>query len=65
MRLVDEVTSPARLLHRCDLGLLKKIARRLNGVEPIDEDVVARLLYGGVRGQKMLDHVSELVDELQ
>lgn len=64
--LVDEVTSPARLLHRCDRGLLQKIGRKLNGgIDAIDRDVAARLLYGSVRGQKMLDHVEQLVEELK
>jgi len=34
------------------------------GVGAIDREVAARLLYGSVRGQKMLDHVEQLVEEL-
>jgi hypothetical protein len=43
---------------------LRKIGRRLGSVDDIDEEVAARLLYGNVRGQKMLDHVEQLIDEL-
>ncbi|MDX1688274.1 MAG: NYN domain-containing protein [Candidatus Promineifilaceae bacterium] len=65
MTLADEVTGPGRLLHRCDRGLLQKIGRKLNGgIDAIDREVAARLLYGSVRGQKMLDHVEQLVGEL-
>ncbi len=63
--LVDDVRSPAQLLHRCDRGLLKKIGRRVGSYDDIDVEVAARLLYGSVRGQKMLDHVVQLIDELK
>ena len=62
--LADEVNSPAQLLHTCDRGLLQKIARKVGSVEDIDREVAARLLYGSVRGEKMLEHVSKMVDEL-
>ncbi|MFW5942049.1 MAG: NYN domain-containing protein [bacterium] len=64
MTLADEVKSPAQLLHRCDRGLLQKIGRRVGSYENIDREVAARLLYGSVRGQKMLEHVGQLIDEL-
>lgn len=60
----DDVNSPAQLLHRCDRGLLQKIARKVGSVEAIDREVAARLLYGSVRGEKMLEHVNKMVDEL-
>ena len=62
--LSDEVKSPAQLLRRCDRGLMQKIARKVGSVEQIDREVAARLLYGSVRGDKMLEHVNQLVDEL-
>lgn len=62
--LVNDVKSPAQLLHRCDRGLLQKIARKVGSVEDIDREVAARLLYGSVRGEKMLEHVNQMVDEL-
>lgn len=63
--LVDSITSPGRLLYRCDLGLLQKITRKVGGVSKVDREVAARLLYGGVRGQKMLEHVNDLLEEIE
>ncbi len=62
--LSSDVKSPAQLLHRCDRGLLQKIARKVGSVDEIDTEVAARLLYGSVRGEKMLEHVNKMVDEL-
>jgi hypothetical protein len=61
--LADDIPNAASLLDKCDRGLLKKIGRRLGSVDDIDREVAARLLYGNVRGQKMLDHVEQLIDE--
>ena len=63
--LADDIGSPARLLYRCDRGLLEKIGRKLGSVDEIDHEVAARLLYGGVKGQRMLQHVEELIEQLQ
>lgn len=63
--LANDVKSPAQLLNRCDRGLLQKIARKVGSVEGIDREVAARLLYGSVRGEKMLEHVNQMVDELR
>jgi hypothetical protein len=63
--LADEVQSPAQLLHRCDRGLVQKIARKVGSLDDVDHEAAARLLYGSVRGQKMLDHVQQLVEELK
>jgi len=62
--LVDGVNSPAQLLRQCDRGLMQKIARKVGSVDQIDREVAARLLYGSVRGDKMLEHVNQMVDEL-
>lgn len=59
-----DIKSPAQLLHRCDRGLLQKIARKVGSVSEIDREVAARLLYGSVRGEKMLEHVNQMVDDL-
>jgi uncharacterized LabA/DUF88 family protein len=53
------------LLDKCDKGLLQKLARTLGTPKKINKEVAARLLYGSVRGQAMLDHVSELIDGLK
>lgn len=62
--LVDDIKGASALLDRCDRGLLQKIGRRLGAVDTIDKEVAARLLYGSVKGQKMLDHVQLLIEEL-
>jgi uncharacterized LabA/DUF88 family protein len=53
------------LLDKCDKGLLHKLARSLGSPKKINKQAAARLLYGSVRGQGMLDHVSELIDGLK
>ncbi|MDX1664316.1 MAG: NYN domain-containing protein [Candidatus Promineifilaceae bacterium] len=63
--LADEVTSPARLLYRCDRGLLQKVGRKVGEMDGVDTEVAARLLYGGVRGQRMLDHIQGILQELK
>jgi uncharacterized LabA/DUF88 family protein len=65
VRLMDAIKRPPDLLDRCDRGLLQKIARRVGSVGAIDREVAARLLYGNIRGQKMLDHVDQLICELK
>jgi uncharacterized LabA/DUF88 family protein len=63
--LADDIRSAADLLERCDLGLLQRIGRRLDSVDDIEREVAVRLLYGRVRGQKMLDHVGDLINQLK
>jgi len=53
------------LLDKCDKGLLQKLLRSLGSAKKINKEAAARLLYGSVRGQAMLDHVSELIDGLK
>jgi hypothetical protein len=65
VRLVEDVQNAHDLLDRCDRGLLQKIARRLGSTDDIHREVAARLLYGSVKGQKMLDHVRQLINELK
>jgi uncharacterized LabA/DUF88 family protein len=64
VHLTEEIHSAADLLDKCDRGLLERIGRRLGSVDDIDCEVAARLLYGSVRGQKMLDHVQHLIEGL-
>jgi hypothetical protein len=61
--LAGEINSAADLLARCDRGLLYKIGRRLGSGGGIDPDVAARLLYGRVKGHKMLEHIDKLIGE--
>lgn len=62
--LVGDIKSKKGLLTKCDTGLLQKIGTRLNDVNDINREAAARLLYGSVRGQKMLDHVNSLIRDL-
>lgn len=62
--LAKGINRPPELLDNCDRGLLQRIGRRVGGVAKINREVAARLLYGRVRGQKMLDHIDELIEEL-
>lgn len=62
--LSGDIKRASDLLDKCDRGLLLKIQRGLELGEEIDVEVAARLLYGSVRGAKMLDHIAELIEEL-
>jgi len=70
-RLWDKAVSPVKeirtgrdLLDKCDRGLLQMIGRRLGSTADIDREVAARLLYGSVTGERMLDHVGQLIDQV-
>ncbi len=59
------IERPYDLLDKCDKGLLQKLARVLGTPKKINKEVAARLLYGSVRGQAMLDHVKELIESIK
>ncbi len=63
--LAEDITSRYDLLDKCDRGLLVRIARRIPPGSEIDVKVAARLLYGRISGQRMLDHVSQTVEKLR
>lgn len=56
-----EINRATELLDRCDKGLLQRISKVLGSPEKIDREVAARLLYGSFRGERMLDHVNQLI----
>ncbi|GAB4493227.1 MAG: hypothetical protein Fur0016_29130 [Anaerolineales bacterium] len=60
-----EINRATELLDRCDRGLLQKIGKTVGSPDKIDKEVAARLLYGSFRGQRMLDHVSQLIAGLK
>ncbi len=62
--LAEGIKRPPDLLDNCDRGLLRRIRKRL-GNKKNNREVAARLLYGSVRGQKMLDHIKELIEEIE
>ncbi len=61
VKLAEGISKRSDMLDKCDKGLLQKLAKTLGSLEKIDREVAARLLYGSFRGQKMLDHVNELI----
>ncbi len=60
-----DVSRATELLDKCDRGLLQKIAKAVGTPSKIDKEVAARLLYGSFRGQRMLDHVAQLIAGLK
>ena len=64
VELATSIHRSPELLEKCDRGLLQRIGRKVGGVGKIDRQVAARLLYGSIKGQKMLDHVDDLIDDL-
>jgi hypothetical protein len=64
VKLAQGIKRAPDLLDACDRGLLKRIGKRISHSKRIDPEVAARLLYGSVRGQKMLDHIGDLINEL-
>jgi uncharacterized LabA/DUF88 family protein len=63
--LAAEVNRATDLLEKCDKGLLQKIGKALGSNEKINKEVAARLLYGSFRGQRMLEHVTHLIQGLK
>lgn len=58
------INTAQQLLDHCDRGLLQRLARQLGGREKIDPEAAAQLLYGSKPGQRMLEHVRELIEDL-
>ena len=63
--LAPDIKNGHSMLDKCDRGLLQKIMARLPEGEEINVEVAARLLYGGVKGRKMLEHVEELIQDVK
>jgi uncharacterized LabA/DUF88 family protein len=59
-----EVVRATELLDKCDKGILQKIAKPLGSTEKIDKEVAARVLYGSYRGERMLGHLSHLIENI-
>ncbi len=59
--LTSDIASATDLLVKCDQQIIKKIARELGANGSVDVEVAVRLLYGSVRGQKMMDYVADLI----
>lgn len=63
MMIPEDIKSPAELLNKCDQKLLQMIAGDLGASEALDKETAAKILYGGVRSPKVLDHIQELLDK--
>jgi len=57
-----DVQSAAELLDKCDRKLLYLLISDLGSSEKLDKEVAARILYGGIRSPKILEHISDLID---
>jgi hypothetical protein len=62
---VPEIARATDLLDRCDKGLLQKLGKALGSLEKIDKEVAASVLYGSFRGQRMLEHVDQLMSGIK
>jgi len=56
-----DVQKASDLLDKCDRMLLQQLVSELGSSENLDKEVAARILYGGVRNPKVLDHVADLI----
>jgi uncharacterized LabA/DUF88 family protein len=56
-----DVKGAADLLDKCDRKILQLLISDLGSPEKLDLEVVALILYGGVRTLKVLDHIADLV----
>ncbi len=56
-----EVQKASDLLDKCDRKILQLLANAIGSSEKIDREVAARILYGGVRNPKVLDHIQSLL----
>jgi uncharacterized LabA/DUF88 family protein len=61
--LTSDIKDAKDLLKKCDINLIRMIGEHLKSVDNIDQKVAARLLYGSTEQQKMLEHVSKLIEK--
>ncbi len=56
-----DVQRASDLLDKCDRKLLQFLVSDLGSSEKLDKEIAARILYGGVRSPKVLDHIADLI----
>lgn len=56
-----DVQKASDLLDKCDRKILQLLISDLGSPDKLDLQVIARLLYGGVRTPKVLDHIADLI----
>ena len=63
--LKNDIKDANNLLEICDKSLIKIIGQYFDSVDNLDRKVMARLLYGSAEQQKMLEHVTQLIETLK
>ena len=63
--LTSDIKDAKDLLEKCDRTMIKLISHHLNTADDIDRKVIARLLYGSAEQQKMLEHVTQLIEKFK
>jgi uncharacterized LabA/DUF88 family protein len=58
-----DVQKASDLLDKCDRKILQLLISDLGSPEKLDLEVLALLLYGGVRTSKVLNHIADLMNE--
>jgi uncharacterized LabA/DUF88 family protein len=61
MSFAADVQKAADLLDKCDCKLLQLLINDLGSSDNLDKEIAARILYGGVRNPKILDHIADLI----
>jgi uncharacterized LabA/DUF88 family protein len=56
-----DVQKAPDLLDKCDRKIIQLLASDLGSPDKLDLEVIARLLYGGIRTPKVLDHIADLM----
>jgi hypothetical protein len=56
-----DVQKASDLLDKCDRKILQLLISDLGSPDKLDLEVLARLLYGGARTPKVLDHIADLM----
>lgn len=56
-----DVQKAADLLDKCDRKILQLLVSDLGAPDNLDREVIARLLYGGLKTVKVLDHIDDLL----
>jgi len=56
-----DVQNAPDLLDKCDRKILQFLISDLGSPDKLDLEVIARLLYGGARTSKVLDHITDLM----
>jgi hypothetical protein len=60
--IAPDVARSTDLMEKCDRGILQKLVLALGGPDRVEKEIAAQILYGGVRGSRMLDHIAKLLE---